>query len=170
MTKRNLLNLGLMSLAALLAGLAIIKSGKEPPPAPAPLLGVDPATVNALGIERPGAAPIVLRRQQGAWLMIAPSEAPANEALIDALLKITAASCPSHYPAGEMSLKELRLDPPLVQLSVDDQTLAFGATDALDGRRYIRRNDNVYLCADLYYYLLSGDAESFKAPAATHEH
>jgi hypothetical protein len=169
MNKRNLLNLGLMGLAAILAGLAVLESGREPPPAPTPLLGMDPATVSTLGIERPETEPIVLRRRQDAWFMITPSEAPANEALIDALLKITGVRCPSRYPAGEMPLNALRLDPPLVELSVDDQKLAFGDTDALDGRRYVLHDNNVYLCADLYYYLLSSEAESFKARAAQHE-
>jgi hypothetical protein len=167
--KRNLLNLGLLGLAAVLAGLAALESGNKPPPEPAPLLGIDPATVSTLGIERPGTAPVVLQRRQGAWFMLAPSAAPGNQALIDALLKIAAARCPSRYPAGEMPLNALHLDPPLVQLSVDDQKLTFGATDALDGRRYVRHGDSVYLCADLYYYLLNGDAESFKAPTAIHE-
>ena len=163
MNKRNRLNLGLLGLVTALLLIAVFEPGRESPPTPVPLLELAPEQVQNIGIERPGQEAVVLRKQAGAWFLIKPLEAPGNTALIDAVLKITTAVCPLRYPSTALELAKLQLDPPLLTLILNDQELAFGGTESLDNRRYLRIKDTVYLCTDRYYYLLTGTAASFAA-------
>jgi hypothetical protein len=164
MSKRHWLNLGLLGLAAVLGWLTLVEPGREPPSAPQPLLDLSPAQVDTLRIERPTLGDLTLQRRESGWFLIAPVAAPANPELIRQLLKITQAVCPLHYPAAELELSRLQLEPPLLRLMLNDRVLAFGGIEPLDQQRYVRIGDTVYLCTDRYYYLLQGTVENFTAP------
>jgi len=164
MSRRNLLNLGLLGLVIALLALAIFEPGRDRQPAPVPLFTLKPEQVDTIRIKRPEHEDLALQRRQGNWFIIKPLEAPANASLVDRVLKITTSTCPVRYAAAELELARLQLDPPRLRLILNDQALAFGGTETLNGRRYVQIGDSVYLCSDRFYYLLTGTLENFTTP------
>ena len=162
MNPRSKLNLGLALSVVALVSVVILKPGQEPPSAPPTLLTLNPGQINRLQIERPEQEALSFQRQDGSWNMLTPSQAPANIPLLERLLMIADVRCPLHYQAVDLDLARLGLEPPRLRLLLNEHVLSFGDTESLNEHRYVRVDDTVYLCADLYYPLLVGPAAGFR--------
>ncbi len=163
MVKRDLLNIGLLGLTIALLLLTIIEPGHEKPATVPTLLEFAPEAVTTIAIERQDLATLAFARQDNDWMMTSPETMPANGPLLDELRKIAKDKCPLSYPVSELELDKVDLQPPLAHLTLNDHVLAFGGTDALDRRRYVRHEDTVHLCVDRYYHLLTGDVQNFQS-------
>ncbi|OQW94916.1 MAG: hypothetical protein BWK79_04255, partial [Beggiatoa sp. IS2] len=63
---------------------------------------------------------------------------------------------------SQLKLADLKLEPPLVRVSFDQLTLAFGDAYPLDtGQRYLRIDQKVYLLTNSVYSLLTEEAIKF---------
>jgi hypothetical protein len=161
MNWRNGVNAGLLGLVLILAAVVYFAPGEQTA-VMEPLLALAPDQVDSLRLERPGATgQVVLQRRGDGWFLIVPKVTPAQPRLIAELLTITGARCPRRYPVAAMDLVRLQLAPPLLQVSVNGQALAFGGSEPLEQLRYIRRDDQVYLCLDRHYPVLNATFESF---------
>ncbi|MCB1776545.1 MAG: hypothetical protein KDI50_03825 [Candidatus Competibacteraceae bacterium] len=159
--RRRWINGGLLILAGGLAALALLDSGREPPPL---LMKKSSAPIVRITVTRPGQPTLVFARQEGRWRMITPDSGWANAVLINRVLEATTLRCPRQYPAADLDLPALRLDPSLLQLRLDDQEIHFGVTTPTDGLRYLQTGATVHLCPDPLYRLLTSAAASFLAP------
>jgi hypothetical protein len=96
--------------------------------------------------------------------MIAPDSGWANAVLIRRVLEATTLRCPRQYPAADLDLPALQLDPSRIQLRLDNQDIHFGGTTPTDELRYLQVGATVYLCPDHLYRLLTSSAAGFLAP------
>lgn len=167
MTSRNILNIRLLGIVSVL-GLAVIFSPRQDPvPIPAVLPDLSAERIVHVRIDRLNRRPVILQRRNKAWYLVQPNQGPANEPLVNEILKITRMQCSLHYATAALELTKLSLQPAQVRLTLNQHVLAFGTTTPLDHRRYIQANDRVYLCNDRHYHLLTGDPAGFRAPSAT---
>ncbi len=164
MKSRLLLNIALLLLGAALVALIIYKPGLEQAPAPASLTTLDADEVHHLRIEREGSDAIELRREDQEWRLSGPGNLYADQGRIDSILRITQEKSATSYRVSAADSAKYGLKPPAVRLFLDEVELAFGATDPLSNRRYVRKGDNVYLTEDAYFHLLNAERASFVSP------
>ena len=90
MSKRNLLNLGLLLFIGVLVLLVIYEPGIETPKESPSLLDTDREAIKQIHIERQGQETVELvRNESGKWLLTAPLSIDANDFRITSLLRIT---------------------------------------------------------------------------------
>ncbi|MCC6207089.1 MAG: DUF4340 domain-containing protein [Gammaproteobacteria bacterium] len=158
---RSLLNLGLLGLAAALAVLVYWEPGVEAPEDLPRLTALTSADVEHVVIRPQRGGEIRLDRDQGVWMMRAPVVAYANEFRIDALLGVTRAASHAQFETGALDLAKFNLDPPASMLRLNDVELAFGDSEPLDNRRYVRNGSTVHLINDEYFYFLQAGFTAF---------
>ena len=161
MNRRSVLNLALLGLVAGLAALVYWEPGVERPAAAPKLTALSPADVTTIVIRPQRGEEIRFERDQGAWMMRAPIATYANEFRIDALLGIAQADSHAQFDAGALDPAKFHLEPPATTLRLNDVELAFGDTEPLDHRRYVRVGKLVHLIDDDYYYRLQAGTPAF---------
>lgn len=162
MSKRNLLNLGLLLLIGILVPLAIYEPGIESPLEEQALLDIDRDAVTLVHIERQGQETVAMTRDPlGNWVLNEPLAIGASEFRLSSLLRITEQKSLGSFPADSEHLARYGLDSPRVTLTLNDLKIAFGDTTPLDQRRYVRVGDRVHLVSDTLYYHLIGSYTTF---------
>lgn len=162
MSRRLVVNLGLLLLVSALALMAWLQPGLERPGDQEPLVVLDPASVSQLTLQRAaGAGPIVLERDGAAWMMREPLRIPADAARIDALLPVLGTPVHARFSAAGVDPAVYGLDEPRIRLEADGVALAFGATEPLSHRRYVRIGEHIVLIDDQYHPWLQGSAADF---------
>ncbi|MDA1106812.1 MAG: DUF4340 domain-containing protein [Proteobacteria bacterium] len=161
MTTRNWLNLALLGGVALLVLVVIYLPGLNNAPPLPKLTTLVPASITHLRIERDGAAPIMLEKQAQDWIMTAPVRMPANTFRVETVLQVAQAESHARLDAATVRLAEFKLDKPRARLWLGTTELAFGATEPLNGRRYVRVGDSVHLISDTVYFDLIGEFTAF---------
>lgn len=163
MSSRNLLNLGMLLLVAVLAVVAIYEPGIEAEKSPPSLLAMAPDGIRHILIERSDQEPVELERvSDGSWQMIKPITIAANAFRMESLLRITEQKSLGSFPAREGELTSFQLDKPRVTLTLNgDTAITFGGNTPLDQRRYVRLGNTVHLISDTLYYHLIGSYTTF---------
>jgi hypothetical protein len=164
-SSRNLLNLVLLLMLAGLLALAIYEPGKPDKPIAKAITELDPAAINSVRIERPGQATVVLEKHGEQWRMQEPFVMPANSGRIQQLLRLVQAKSITSYPMSRVDANQLQLDAPSLVLTLNDQTLRFGAITAIGDSRYLQIGNTVHLITDRYSHLARGAASDFVSPA-----
>jgi len=154
MERRLLVSVLLLLLVTVLA-LAVFRSANRPAETDAALLArADPGGVRSIVIERPGKAAVRFRRQQSHWRMVAPLQIMASEDRIDSMLRLATGRSLARIDTASMPLSVLGLDPPLTILHLDRHSVHFGATDPIDGHRYVLSGNTVHLLRDRLFHQL----------------
>ena len=163
MSKRNLLNLGLLALIGVLVALALYEPGIEKPEQLVTLVQLDKEAISRITIQRDGQQDVALAKgDKGPWRMEQPVHHAADSYRIDSLLRIATIKSLSSFAAAEDKLTAYQLDKPRVTLTLnDDITIAFGGSTPLDQRRYVLLNGRVHLITDTLYYHLIGSFPTF---------
>jgi type II secretory pathway component PulM len=162
MSKRNLLNLGLLLLVGVLVLLVIYEPGIEKPQEPTRLLELEREAVTQIRIERQGQETVALTRDGGDWNLTEPLAIGASAFRIGSLLRITEQKSLGSFPAEPERLAGYGLEAPRVTLTLNDAvTVAFGDNTPLDQRRYVRLGDRVHMVSDTLYYHLIGAYTTF---------
>ena len=161
MTTRNWLNLALLGGAALLVLVVIYQPGLDKPQALPKLTTLIAAHITQIRIERGAAAPIALAHTAQGWVMTAPVRMPANSFRVETLLQVAQAASHARLDVVAVSLAEFKLDKPRARLWLNATEIAFGTTDSLSGRRYVRIGDSVHLISDTVYFDLIGAFTAF---------
>lgn len=162
--RRRWINLGLLGLVAGLALLIWFEPGMEQSRVPLPLLDLSPARIERIEVLRSDRESLTFQRQEGRWRMTAPESGWANPVLIHRMLEVMAVHCPLQYPVAAFNLSALGLEPPRLQLRLDDRDINFGATAPTNGLRYLQVGATVHLCPDRLYPLLTSATAGFLAP------
>lgn len=145
MNRRILLNLGLLALVALLAVIVYFEPGAVRDESSARLTGLSSTEVTRLEIRPAEGEAIVLVREAGQWQLESPIRVAANEFRVEAVLRMIDATSRSRFEAVDGELHRYGLDVPLVELRANGTGLAFGATEPIDRRRYVRVDDTIHL-------------------------
>ena len=162
MGSRWLLDLLLIVAVAALALIAWFQPGIEQPPETQPLTTLSPETVAHIRITRAGQDALALERDtEGRWFLDHQPPLPADAAQVAALTRLATQEPERSYSAGELELDRLALAPPAATVMFDDTRFEFGATDPLEGLRYVRNGERVYLVPDIYQHLIDAGPERF---------
>lgn len=155
MHTRLLLNLFLLLGVLALVAVVYFKPGIETPPALPPLTTLDSAQIQRIDIVR-GRTTLTLERRDGGWWIAGDTPVPADELQIETLLGLASAVPERSYASGELDLAQLQLAPPETTLRLGSLDFHFGATDPLQGLRYVRVGDRVHMIVDRYQNILHG--------------
>lgn len=158
MNKRTILNLVLLTGIVVLALLAWFKPGIKKSPVEPPLTTLKAADIRSIEIERHGTDTVKLQRDNAHWQMLAPRQLAADEYLINPLLKSLGDPTISHFAAGKSQLGQYGLADPQLRLHLNNTEIDFGDTEPLEGHRYVKVGDTVYLTDGSLFYRLSHDA------------
>lgn len=158
MNKRWVLNLGLMILIITLGLFAWFKPGIKTPPVEPALTTLNAADIHNIEIVRPDQPNIRLQRQNNRWRMLAPRNVAADGYLVKAFLDSLAVPTLRHFKVETAELDKFGLAKPQLQLRLNDSEIDFGTTEPLDGNRYAKVGDTVYLTTGELFYRLSHDA------------
>lgn len=144
--QRVWLNVGLgVTLAGLGAGVYFAQEKPEPPKRLTPLT---PSSVLHITLHHPDKPDIVLEKQGNAWQLTAPVDSETDPFQVEGILSLAQQEFSAQYPAAEMTLSEIGLDPPQYTVTLNDTRLEMGDTDPLLYRRYVKVGEQVLLTTD----------------------
>lgn len=159
LTRRWLLNAGLLAVAVLLWSAAALED--ERAEAQARLTPLESNGIERIRLLRAGETAIVLERSEHGWVMREPYPAAAAAAPIGQLLPLAEARTRRTLPAAVVDASALGLAQPAIRLWLDDLELRFGGTEPVDGLRYVQVGDLVHVIEDRHLPQLLAPAEDF---------
>jgi len=112
--------------------------------------------VTRIVVEPRGAAVIKLEKRNGAWRILAPLDAQAEDTQVDRLIDIVNAN--SKQKLATVDLAQFGLSPPQVRVTLNDEPFAFGRVNDITNEQYVATAAGVYLAPPLYGYGLPTDA------------
>jgi len=165
MSSRTLLNLGLAALAAILALVVVYRPGLETESLPQPIItGLAAEDVVSITVTREPHARLTFTREATGWrLFTGKYNLPAAEYQVSALLRLLDTTAGPGYDARDLALAQLGLDPPQATLTFNDREIRIGGTGALDERRYVQVDNEVFLLPDQFQHLVNAEPASFVA-------
>lgn len=161
MSRRNLLNLALLLVAAALAAVIVLRPGLHTTARRAPLSTLDPQQVTRIDVTRPAGAALHFRKHGTHWQIDDGKVLSADDFQMSTVLALLQAVPVRSYPVHDLDLARLGLDPPQASAQFDTLQLELGGTDAIDGLRYVRSGATVFLVKDRYAHLLNAGVANF---------
>jgi len=162
MKSRWIINLLLLVAIAILGVVARFEPGIETPRENPAITSLQQADVHRIHINRPIRNDIVLVRQaDGRWILERTIPLPADEFKVRALARLAEQKPVRTYPAGDMNLAALQLDPPYATAILNDTTVEFGNLEPIDDLRYVRVGNQVHLIPDTYLQLMEAGFTQF---------
>lgn len=155
MNKRLLLNLSLLIGVLALIAVVYFKPGIETPPALPPLTALDSAQIKRIDIVR-GKTTLTLERRADGWWIAGDKPVAADQVQVESLLGLAGAVPVRSYAVDELDPAKIGLATPETVLRLDGTEFQFGATDPLQGLRYVRIGDRVHMIMDRYQNILQG--------------
>ena len=153
-------NLLLLGIVVVLGALVYLQIAHESATRPQPLTALDPATISRLEIDCANCRTRRFERTAGGWMMREPYALPADDKAIARLLSIATLPVQRSYRTDELDLVLVGLAPAQMHLQLDGVAIEVGASDALQGDRYLRIGSDVIMVADRFSPLLLGTPES----------
>lgn len=144
----NRLHLNLALLGAAVGLGALLYFTRETPEQGPPLTALRETALRQIRIEHPGRPAIVLRRDDGTWQLVEPVAARADPMEVSSISRLVQMEVKRSLAVADVQLSELKLDPPLYRVHLDDTVLEIGDREPLEHRRYIRVGDQLALTDD----------------------
>ncbi len=165
---RNIINLGLLAVAALLASLVIWEPGQQQETINklSPLHNND---INRIHIQRDALQDIQLEKQDGRWNMLTPYPLSADINRIKALLALVNTRSYTKFTVEGRKLANYGLEPIQAQVSFNDSLFQFGKLENISKRRYVLLDEEIHLITDLFYHQLRTSAAQFVSPELFNE-
>lgn len=155
-----------LALVGVLAGLgAVAWFTREKPEVLPPLTALTEATLKTIAIEHPGQPAVRLEKRDAGWHLVAPVDAPVDALEVNGLVALAGAKVERSLPLADVKLAELGLEPPAYGITFNDQSLAIGADEPIQARRYVKTGDHVALIADPPAEALDADYSELVAKA-----
>lgn len=158
MNSRNIVNLALVGIVAVLVVLVILEPGRDEPASAPKLTQAAPETVSRIEIRREGQPDIDLSKKDGRWLLQLHNPertVPASQFRIDNLLRLLTSTSHTHFTPAPDALAKYKLDRPNAVIRLDGIEIAFGDTEPINNRRYVRIGNEIHLITDSYYQHLA---------------
>lgn len=154
MSKKNLLNLALLLIAATLA--SIIYFSNETNTDLARLTKVDANTIHKITIwHNNNATTIMNKTADSRWQLSKPVAIAANHFRISSILKLLNAPVHNQYAGDAIDLNKTGLLVSKTKISFDDISIIFGITNPVTNLRFVQLGNTVYTIEDVYYPFLS---------------
>jgi len=151
--KRLWVNIGLLGLIITLC--LIILNNEEETKAELPRLStVDQNDINQIIVLRKDLDDFSFTKDVNIWSLDSPQQFRANNARINAMLRMLNVESHSQLKPTEVKLETIGLREPIVILKLNDHEFKFGITDAIDQRRYVLFKGRVHLVNDFLYHQL----------------
>ncbi len=148
---RAWINLALFVLLAGLALFAFYGTGKESPEQSPTLTVIDPGKISQIRINHKDGEIIGLIKDAQGWRLNQPISVPANSGNVQRLLELARTPSYAQLDVRGVDLRKYKLDSPDLNVEFDGMELAFGGTEPLEGRRYVRVGHVVHLIDDSHY-------------------
>jgi hypothetical protein len=97
---------------------------------------------------------VLVKTSTQSWVIEGAPELPADNYQVNALQRLAEQKAVRSYPASELDLAQLQLDPPYATAILNDTAVEFGNLEPLEGLRYVRVADQVHLIPDIYLQLI----------------
>jgi hypothetical protein len=151
MRGRLWLNLGLAIVIAALAAVAWLEPGKTPPPPEIKLTTLDVQSVKRIEFHPPRGQGFALVRDGKDWFIEQP-RLRAQPFRVDTLLELPGAVSAAQLTLTENENNAFGVDPPQARIVFDHTEIAFGLTNPVGLRRYVRVGDAVHLIDDRFFH------------------
>jgi len=161
MNRQWSLNLGLLLLVALLAGLVIFRPGLDKSQQ-TPVSRIDRETVDLISIERPASPSISLRKVDGRWRLTTPLKARASSYVVNNLLAISGAASLKQLPYdADRDADKFGLRNPRLVIHYNKNELVFGDTSPLNQQQYLLHGQQLHLVSGNLTFSVPRHAEQF---------
>ncbi|MES9935279.1 MAG: DUF4340 domain-containing protein [Sedimenticola sp.] len=161
MSRRTLINLGLMVVVLILGALTWYSSEENSEEQFQPLTALNPSEINRITISNNNGPEFTLERDDTGWSMTDPYRMPANGPRINILLDIVSTPSFEQHPVPAERLGEFGLDKPRAEMLLNDHKLVFGGTHPYNYRRYVQIGDTLHLTNDHFPHHFLALAEEF---------
>jgi hypothetical protein len=151
MRGRLWLNLGLAIIVAVLAAVAWLEPGKTPPPPEIKLTSLDAQSVKRIEFHPPRGEGFALVRDGKDWFIEQP-RLRAQPFRVDTILELPGAVSAAQLTLADNKDNAFGVDPPQARIVFDQTEIAFGLTNPVGLRRYVRVGDAVHLIDDRYFH------------------
>ena len=153
MSKKNLLNLFLLIVAATLA--TLIYYSEETSTELERLTRIKPGTISTITIHHNKHETSFAKLADGHWHIRQPLEIAANDFRVNSILKLLNAPVHKRYRSSEIDLEKIGLLNPDSVIIFDDIEIAFGITNPVTNLRFVRIGDAISTIEDVYFPLFS---------------
>jgi len=146
MNRQWKLNLGLLTLIALLVILSFLRPGLEAPKPRVAVTQLDLESVQKLQIEQPGKPTVLLQRIDTGWRLLQPLQAQADLFRVNEVLRVAHSQSLNRLPyKAKADAGKFGLDSPKVTVHYDDLTIRFGDTSPINQQQYLLVGDTLNL-------------------------
>ncbi len=151
MKKHVHINLGLLAVIGVLLLFANFSTNDRDTLEPVQLSTIDPDSITTITVTRRDKPALEFYRNADGWYMRAPLQIRVNKARINAMLRLLNAESHNQLDPASAQLTQLGLDEPAIIMQLNEHIFQFGATDAIDQRRYVLFNNTIYMINDFLY-------------------
>ncbi len=165
MSSRTIINLLLLLAIVILGLVARYEPGIETPQESQAITTIKADQVHRIHVNRPIRNDLVfLRGADKQWIMERDTPLPADDFKVRALARLAEQKPVRSYPAEEMNLADLQLDPPYASAIINDTSIEFGILEPINDLRYVRVTDQVHLIPDSHLQLMEAGFSQFIRP------
>ena len=125
MNTRNLINLVLLAVVAVLVAVVLLEPGQEQA-TEQELSTLDSNSFKTITIKRQGLQTIILEKRESTWHMLQPYRAVASKERVDSLLTLPRAKVRTSFPAAGRKLAHYDLAAPKATIEFDKEDFKFG--------------------------------------------
>lgn len=162
MKSRWIINFFIVITIAVLALVARYEPGIEQPPGPQAVTGLKTDQVKKIRVIRPLRDDLILiRKPDDSWSLGGQPALPADPFQVRALARLVEQKAVRSYPAKDLDLEKLALDPAYASVIVNDVRVESGSLEPLQELRYLRVADQVHLVSDIFQHLIDADYTQF---------
>ena len=166
MSKRNLLNLGLLVFILVLIALVVYEPGKNVAVTPPTLTSLQTNDISHIKINRHNSnnneQVIELEKQADSWIMLNPYHVAANTFRIESILKLLSTVSFSQNNLINLNPSTFGLSKPELTITFNNKTsIVFGHNKSLKNHRYVQIGSTLHLISDTFFYQLIAKAESY---------
>ncbi|HYD32943.1 MAG TPA: DUF4340 domain-containing protein [Methylophilaceae bacterium] len=149
MKKRWLINLVLLLLVAAIAIFLYARPKQEQQTEKSyELSTLKLGDFSSLRVEFPSKAPVTFEKKDGYWYMQQPYQARADQAMVQRILSIVAATSKEKFPVSDLS--QFGLDNPALKVKMGNEEFLFGTYNPVSGEQYVAYKDAIYMVEPLY--------------------
>lgn len=159
--KRLLINIGLLILVVILAALVWYEGIQDTQPVTPTLATVLPSLTHRIRIESPDREAAEFKHTDNEWRLVKPFNILADPIRIRPILMLYQQPINHVVTIRDQDIKQFSLNPPLLKLTLEDTEIAFGGSQPIDRRRYIRIADELYLIDNSIFIQLNTPAVGF---------
>ncbi len=155
MKSRWFINILLLVAIGILSLVVHFKPGIDRQPQATSITSLKKDQLRRIHVNRPVREDLVfLKNASGRWDIEHTPALPVDSLQMNALLRLAEQEAVRSYPANELELSQLQLEPPYATVFLNDTSVEFGNLEPIEGLRYVRVADHVHLIPDIYMQLI----------------